>query len=353
MDVTSYPVPALPIGEAVDRLLLPDAREAHSALVRGAPLIIDVDGNAHDSDVAEDRLARALGVLASVPAPTVAQGVPDAGSVAARVAERCDVLVAGPEGTDLVLEIVDSHPVASTAFVELLRHSEGLSFHEALIAESFVYSMLQAGGEFARWMQRRDRPSAAIPEYAEPAVVVTRDGDHLALELNRPDRSNAFSTAMRDGLCEGLAIADADDSITRVTLRGRGKNFCAGGDLDEFGTAPDPATAHVIRSTRHAGRSMHAIADRVTVHVHGACIGAGIELPAFAATVVAAPDTYFQLPELAMGLVPGAGGSVSIARRVGRQRAAWMGLSRRRIGVAQALRWGLVDRLDEAAGLVG
>jgi hypothetical protein len=337
--MTSYPVPALPIGKAVERLLVPGARESCSALVGSGPFIIDVD---NDETVPDDRLAAALAVLASLPTPTIAQGVADAGTTAMIVSDRCDVRCDGPEGTDLVIEIVESHPIAATAFVELLRHSEGLSVHEAMIAESFVYSMLQAGDEFARWLVRHD--SAPLPEYSDPAVLVSRVGDRLLLELNRPDRANAYSAAMRDALCEGLAVALADSSLV-VELRGRGDHFSAGGDLDEFGTTPDPATAHAIRSTRHAGRSIAAISNRVTVFVQGACVGAGIELPAFAGRIVAHTDAYFQLPELAMGLVPGAGGTASIAHRIGRQRTAWMGLTRRRVATAQALRWGLIDEV--------
>jgi hypothetical protein len=340
--MSSYPVRALPIGEAADRLLAADALEKLSALTNAVPLVIDV---AIDESIADDRLSAALSMLAMVAVPTVAQGKPQAGSAAERVAERCDVAVEGVADTDLVLEIVNSHPIASTAFVQLLRHSEGSNVHEALIAESSVYSMLQSGAEFAEWRSRHSvKP---ISTCSDAAVGVSRDADRLLLELNRPDRANAYSAAMRDALCEGLDIAIADDSISTVEIRGRGSDFSAGGDLDEFGTTPDPATAHLIRSTRHAGRSIAAIADRVTVRVQGACIGAGIELPAFAGKIIAQPDAFFQLPELAMGLVPGAGGTASIPARIGRQRTAWLGLTRRRITATQALEWSLIDEISE------
>jgi enoyl-CoA hydratase/carnithine racemase len=81
------------------------------------------------------------------------------------------------------------------------------------------------------------------------------------------------------------------------------------------------------------------------VHVQGACIGAGVEIAAFAARLTATADAWFQLPELAMGLVPGAGGCVSVPRRIGRQRAALMILSGRRINAPTALRWGLIDAI--------
>ena len=74
---------------------------------------------------------------------------------------------------------------------------------------------------------------------------------------------------------------------------------------------PDPATAHLVRMTRNAARLMHHLSPRIVVHLHGSCIGSGIELPAFATKVVAKPDTAIALPEVRLGLIPGAGGTVS------------------------------------------
>jgi enoyl-CoA hydratase/carnithine racemase len=151
---------------------------------------------------------------------------------------------------------------------------------------------------------------------------------------------------MRDALCEGLALALADETQGDVLLDGAGPSFSSGGDLDEFGTLPDPAHAHAIRATRSPAALLAALAPRVTAQVHGACVGAGAELPAFAARVVARADAWFQLPELALGLIPGAGGTVSLPRRIGRQRTAWLALSGERIDAATALRVGLVDEVE-------
>jgi enoyl-CoA hydratase/carnithine racemase len=85
--------------------------------------------------------------------------------------------------------------------------------------------------------------------------------------------------------------------------------------------------------------------DRVEFRVHGACIGAGAEMAAFGRHVVAARNSFFQLPELRMGLIPGAGGCVSIPRRIGRHRTAYLVLSGRKLSAAKALEWGLVDAL--------
>ena len=229
------------------------------------------------------------------------------------------------------------------ALVQLLGSSVSRSIHEGLLAESLVYSTLQSGPEFASWLATR-RP-ASPRESLAPAVLVEREGSQLKLRLNRSEKHNAFSKAIRDGLVEALRVVLSDDTIREVELSGQGPSFCSGGDLDEFGSFPDPATAHAIRSTRNPARLLAECAERVQVRVHGACIGAGAELPAFTARVEAAPDAFFALPELRMGLVPGAGGTVSLPRRIGRQRCGWLALSGQRIDSATALEWGLVDSI--------
>jgi enoyl-CoA hydratase/carnithine racemase len=227
--------------------------------------------------------------------------------------------------------------------VQLLRGSLARSVADGLLAESLAYSTLQAGPEFAAWTAGR---SARVREASlEPAVQVARTGDRLELRLNRPEKRNAFSAELRDALCEALALVIQDASVRSVVLTGAGPSFCSGGDLDEFGTLPDPASAHAVRATRNAAGLLARCAERVEAHVHGACVGAGVELPAFCRRVVADPGAFFLLPEVGMGLVPGAGGTVSLPRRIGRQRTAWLALTGRRLGAEQAHAWGLVDEL--------
>jgi len=88
---------------------------------------------------------------------------------------------------------------------------------------------------------------------------------------------------------------------------------------------------------------MHQLRDRMTVRVHGSCIGAGVELPGFARRVVASEDATFRLPEIGMGLIPGAGGTVSLPRRIGAARTMLLALSGIRLSATDAERWGLVD----------
>jgi hypothetical protein len=279
--------------------------------------------------------------------PVVVVGVVagSADDVAAVDPTPYDVLLA--EDDPMLAAIIEQAtrcPVAATSLAVLLRGGEVRTVDEGLAAESAVYSTLQAGAEFAAWRASRGVPS--LPPDPEPPVLTSRDGDELHIVLNRPHRHNAVTMALRDALSEALTLAAADDSIRAVHLSGNGPSFCSGGDLGEFGSFPDPATAHVTRLTRSPARLAHAIADKLHVHLHGSCMGAGIEVPALAHHVIAAPDTVIALPELGLGLVPGAGGTASIPRRIGRQRTAALALSGARIDAPTALAWGLVDEIS-------
>jgi enoyl-CoA hydratase/carnithine racemase len=256
-------------------------------------------------------------------------------------------------------DTADRSPLASVALVQLLRYSAGLDVRDAVVAESFVYSSLQAGPEFAAWLaghraRRADPGERAAPAGpaapAAPAVLVERDGGALCVTLNRPRVRNAVNTEVRDGLVAAFTLAAADSSIESVRLTGAGPSFCSGGDLAEFGTLPDPARAHAVRTARGIPLALSRCAERVTAVVHGSCVGAGVELPSFAGRVIAAPGTTFRLPELTMGLVPGAGGTAGIARRAGRERAAFLALTGWSIGVDVALDWGLVDEVRSVDG---
>jgi enoyl-CoA hydratase/carnithine racemase len=255
-----------------------------------------------------------------------------------------DVLVDedDPAGDDIAATLAE-HPVAATALALLLRSQEGRRVGDGLVAESAVYSTLQAGPDFAAW--RAGRPVRDRDDGDDPRVEVERAGAVLRVTLTRPAVHNALDARMRDQLLDALAVALADGSIATVELRGRGPSFCAGGDLDEFGTRSDPATAHLLRLHRSPARALAGLGGRMVTHLHGAAVGSGIELAAFAGMVVADPDTRIALPEVGLGLVPGAGGTVSLPARIGRHRTAWLALSRRTIDAATAAAWGLIDRI--------
>ncbi len=283
----------------------PVTPEAESAVAGFDVLLADADSPVADSVVAIDALDDALAALSTA---------------------------------------IAANPQAAVAMGQLLRQRTYQSVPNGLVAESLTYSMLQSGPEFGAWLT--ERGPAAVPADEAPPVLAERIDSTLHITLNRPRRANAVSAGLRDALVEQLRVAAIDPSIDGVILRGNGRAFCAGGDLAEFGSTPDPATGHATRLTRSAGWWVHRLAPNVRVHLHGACIGAGIEVPSFAGTVLAAEDTRIRLPEVAMGLVPGAGGTCSMPRRIGPHRTVYLAITGRELDAAQALRWGLVDRIE-------
>ena len=304
----------------------------------------------------DDRDSELTRLLATVPWVNVAVVDDDLDPTFAPLAAAFDVLVG--DGTDSAAAVdttdvdgtlgglaaaIAASPRASVALAQLLRTSHDLSVPQALHAESLTYGLLQTSDHYQAWLAGR---SPAPVDYEPDAVGLVRDGSLLRITLQRPHRRNALNIAMRDQLAQALELVDLDRSLDGAILAGAGSNFSAGGDLDEFGTTPSPAAGHHVRMMRSLPGLMHRVANRVRVHVHGSCVGAGIELPAFTTSIIAHPNATFRLPEIGFGLVPGAGGTVSVTRRVGRHRAAWLALTGAQIDTTLALRWQLIDRIE-------
>jgi len=324
------------IDELASWLDAPDATARLAGATGGRATVIDARGGVPQLSSAARR------VLTELPGVSVVVARPGAGSGASL--EDFDVVVDNDHDAAEVDAAVTARPRAATALALLLRDADRRDPASGLIAESATYSMLQAGGEFRAWLEQRGRRRRE-PEPG-PRVVIDRADHQLRITLARPARHNAFDAAMRDELFDALAVAAADPSITDVRLEGAGPSFCSGGDLDEFGSVDDPSAAHLLRLSRSVALALSRLEAPIEARVHGACIGAGIELAAFAGRVVAAADARFSLPEVSMGLVPGAGGTVSISRRVGRQRTAWLAITGRTIDAGHALDWGLVDAVE-------
>jgi enoyl-CoA hydratase/carnithine racemase len=239
-------------------------------------------------------------------------------------------------------DAVTENPLAATTFAHLLRHSSGIGFDAALNMESLAYSTLLASKEFVRWRAATPRRERQVS--LKPRVKLEIEGI-LHIVLSRPEAHNAFDSRMRDELVEAFEFALAESNDRQIAIRGEGASFCAGGDLDEFGTAEDVAMAHCIRMQQSPVSLLHRLSTRATAFVHGACIGAGIELPAAASKIVATRDSWFKLPEISMGLIPGAGGTVTITRRIGRHRTCFFALSGEKVDAKTALDWGLIDEM--------
>jgi len=261
-------------------------------------------------------------------------------------AANADVVVPDYEAALALEKRVNTWPIAAMIFVQVLRDTQFLPMAQSLDIESLGYATLQSGTEFVAWHSGYQAEKHQ-PEEGEP-LTLSREGARVEAVLNRPASRNSMTVAMRDAWVEALQLLAADDSIEELRFRGLGDCFSVGGELREFGSRPDAATAHWVRTIHSPARLLAQLGSRVTFCLHGACLGSGIELPAFASRVIAHPRSFFQLPELQFGLIPGAGGTVSIARRIGRQRLAWLVLSGRRINASTALEWGLIDEVSDA-----
>ena len=259
--------------------------------------------------------------------------------------ELIDVRVESGQSLDVLIDGVEQSPIAAATLVQLTRINARSSIMDGLCAESLAYSSLQHSEKFEGWLAS-EKPTN-VKHFSEPAILIDRSWDELTLTLNRPANRNAWSTDMRDALTEHLQYAFEDSTISHITIQANGPAFSAGGDLTEFGSARDAGVAHVSRQTRSPAVLMHLLSKKITAMVHGACVGAGIELPAFAGHVTARSDAFFQLPEVAFGLIPGAGGTASMLNRIGRSRFNYMALTGERIEAETALKWHLIDEIQD------
>ena len=293
------------------------------------PGVIVAHGSASDIARAETWLGTATFTLTEDPCAdrrvVIVDSVPEA---LAELTRRCQRWPHASSVCDDVLRAVD--PGGPTL--------------AGVVTESLAYSTLQAGPEFARWLD--ERGPARMPDIADP-VQAQRDGDTLRIRFNRPQRHNAFSTDARAALLEALAVARLDPSVTGIVLSGNGPSFCSGGDLAEFGTFADPASAHLARTRHSPALALDGLTARLgracRAEVHGRVLGSGLEMAAFCGWIAARDDSVFGLPELGLGLIPGAGGTVSVTRRIGRWRTAYLVLSGHTVDVDTARAWGLVD----------
>lgn len=237
-----------------------------------------------------------------------------------------------------------ANPNAACMLARVLKATEFAPFEDALFVESLAYSTLLGGAEFGSWLARRGEIQAT---HACDPVRFTRVADEVTLWLDDAAGNNRYSREMRDALAYALDSCLLDPSEPSVTLRAEGRTFCIGGALDEFGKTTDAVQSHDIRLEQSAAHRLHRLGERATVIVNGAAIGSGVEIAAAARHLRASQTSWFQLPEIGMGLIPGAGGTVSVPRRVGRHRAFYFVASGVRVRAPLALDWRLVDAIGD------
>ena len=169
-------------------------------------------------------------------------------------------------------------------------------------------------------------------------IDITRDGA-VALVLFGNPPVNALGLALRRQIAAALSQLDADPSVAAIVLAGAGRTFSGGADIREFGAPPLAPTLHDLIA------QIEATAGPVIAALHGTVMGGGLELALACHFRVAAPDARLGLPEIKLGLLPGAGGTQRLPRAIGAEEALKMVLTGEPLAAADALRLGLVDAI--------
>ena len=154
---------------------------------------------------------------------------------------------------------------------------------------------------------------------------------------------NALGVDVRRGLVAAIEAAEADGNAAAVLIVGAGRNFIAGADIREFGQTPQPP------SLPDVCRRIENCSKPVIAAIHGAALGGGLEVALSAHYRLAAPSAKLGLPEVTLGLLPGAGGTQRTPRLIGVKPALELMLGGRHVGAKDALSLGLVDKLGEGA----
>ena len=184
-------------------------------------------------------------------------------------------------------------------------------------------------------------------------VRVAQRGAVAVWTLDRPDRMNALSRAMLLALGKLAREAATNDSVRAVVVTGAGdKAFCAGADLKERRTMTDEDVRGLLDLYRSELGPLDRSPKPVVAAINGVALGGGLELALACDLRVASADAVLGLPETSIAIIPGAGGTQRLPRIVGEGRAKEMILLARRLTAAEALAWGLVNRVTPAGANV-
>jgi enoyl-CoA hydratase len=178
-------------------------------------------------------------------------------------------------------------------------------------------------------------------------TLVYEKKDRVAcVTINRPQAMNAFNIQMRDDLYQILSAIKDDPDVGVVIFKGAGKKaFCAGADLNEFLTAPSPIAARQIRQQRDVWGLFLTIPQPMIAALHGYVLGSGVEIALCCDIRIASKNAKFGLPEVALGMIPAAGGTQTLPRTVGKAKALEMLLTDQWIDGDEAFRIGLVNHV--------
>jgi enoyl-CoA hydratase len=170
------------------------------------------------------------------------------------------------------------------------------------------------------------------------------DGAVARLLIDRPQKANALDSPTLRALLAGLEDLGRDDALRVVVLGGRGKTFCGGADVGELGRLDAQTARAFITLIHEVCAAIRRLPVPVVARLHGAVIGAGLEIAAACDLRVAAPGTRFAMPEVRLG-IPSVVEAALLPRLVGAGRAAWLVLTGEPIDARRAQEWGLIEEV--------
>lgn len=179
----------------------------------------------------------------------------------------------------------------------------------------------------------------------DSVVATRREGDVLVVSIDNPP-VNALGVAVRRGLKDAIGQAGADAAVKAVLIVGVGKAFIAGADIREFGKPPQPPSLPEVCNL------IEACTKPVVAAIHGPALGGGLEVAMSAHYRLALPAAKLGLPEVTLGLLPGAGGTQRAPRLMGARAAAELMLSGKPMTAKAAQAAGLVDKLADGEDAV-
>lgn len=183
-------------------------------------------------------------------------------------------------------------------------------------------------------------------------IHVSHDHPWLEIRLERPDKFNALREQTATEMLDAIAQAEADPALSGIILCGSAKAFCSGIDTAEF-QIPEGGYFDFYRKRKRSKRfvqlfrELPAVTKPVLCAVEGVALGGGLELALMCDIIIAGRDARFALPETGIGIMPGAGGTQTLPRRVGKSLAKELIWTGRRVDAEQALAMRLIDHLVE------
>lgn len=182
-------------------------------------------------------------------------------------------------------------------------------------------------------------------------MVFESDGAVGRIFLDRPEKANALNSAVLQQLKTGVEKLSNHAALRVLVLAGRGRSFCGGADVEELKSLDASTAGPFVEKIHRVCKAIRELPVPVVAQLHGAVIGAGLEIAAACDLRIAAEGTKFAMPEVRLG-IPSVVEAALLPRLMGSGRAAWLVLTGEAIDARRALEWGLIEEIGDGDRLV-